>query len=80
MTTAANQLLPALLQLAPGDRAELAAQLLESLDSEVDEDVIKAWDKEIQQRIKDVQSGRVKTVPWSEARAQILSDEADGGS
>ena len=80
MTTAANQLLPALLQLAPGDRAELAAQLLESLDSEVDEDVIKAWDKEIQQRIEDVRSGRVKAAPWSEARAQILSDEADGGS
>ncbi|MCE9563421.1 MAG: addiction module protein [Planctomycetes bacterium] len=74
MTTAANQLLQTLLQLTPADRAELAAQLLESLDSEIDDSASEAWDKEIQQRIEDVRSGRVKTVPWSQARVQIRSE------
>ena len=27
-----------------------------------------AWAREIQQRMREVESGAVKTVPWSEAR------------
>jgi len=75
MTTAANQLLSTLLQLTPDDRAELAARLLESLDSEVDADADDAWDQEIAKRIEEVRTGQVKPVSWAEARAQILADD-----
>lgn len=75
MTTAADQLLAALLQLPPDDRGEIAAQLLESLDPNTDPDADAAWSEEIRTRVEDVLTGRVKTVPWADARAQILADD-----
>ena len=53
-------------------RAALAGRLLESLDETVDEDVELAWSKEIARRIDDLDRGKVKTIPWSVARRQIL--------
>jgi putative addiction module component (TIGR02574 family) len=79
MTTAADQLLPTLLQLSSEDRGELAARLLESLETEVDPDAEAAWDEEIRTRVEDVKKGRVTPVPWADARSQILADD-DGGS
>jgi len=37
-----------------------------------------AWDKEIARRIADLDKGKVKTVPWSVARRQIVG--RSGGS
>ena len=53
-------------------RAALAGHLLESLDDSVDEDVELAWSQEIARRIDELNRGKVKTVPWSVARRQIL--------
>ena len=53
-------------------RAALAGHLLESLDETVDEDVELAWSEEIERRIDDLNLGKVKTVPWSVARRQVL--------
>jgi putative addiction module component (TIGR02574 family) len=60
------------LRLPAEARAALAGHLLESLDDSVDEDVEMAWSKEIARRIDDLDRGKVKTVPWSVARRQIL--------
>ena len=60
------------LRLPAEARAALAGHLLESLDDAVDEDVEMAWSKEIARRIDDLNRGKVKTVPWSVARRQIL--------
>lgn len=79
MTQAANAILEALLQLPDADRGELAARLLASLDASGNEDATAEWDAEIQTRIEDVRTGRVKGVPWATAREQIL-DDSDGGS
>ncbi len=79
MTTAADQLLTALLQLSPDDRGEIVSQLLGSLDPVSDPDVDAAWSEEIRTRVEDIQSERVKGVSWGDARAQILADD-DGGS
>jgi putative addiction module component (TIGR02574 family) len=53
-------------------RAALAGQLLDSLDDSGDEDAESVWSKEIERRIDDIDRGRVKTVPWSVERRQIL--------
>ena len=53
-------------------RAALAGHLLESLDKTVDEDVELAWSEEIARRIDDLDRGKVKTIPWSVVRRQIL--------
>ena len=65
------------LRLPKSARAALAARLLESLDSEIDEDAEEAWDAEIARRLDEINSGRVKMIPWSEARRQIM--ETSGG-
>jgi len=39
-----------------------------------------AWDREIAQRIEDLDSGKVHPIPWAEARRKllaILSQEED---
>jgi putative addiction module component (TIGR02574 family) len=66
------------LRLPTEARAALAGHLLESLDETVDEDVELAWSKEIARRIDDLDRGKVKTVPWSVARRQVLG--RSGGS
>jgi hypothetical protein len=35
--------------------------------------VDEAWALEVERRLRDVDSWAVKTVPWSEARKQILA-------
>ena len=51
------------------DRAELAYFLLESLGA--DDGSEAAWDAQLQQRIDDVQQGRVTGVPASEVFDQL---------
>ncbi len=66
------ELLKEALQLPADARVALAGSLLDSLDQEVDEDAETAWQLEINRRIEDLDSGKVKTVPWSEARRRIF--------
>ena len=49
----------------------LAGSLLDSLDHEVDEDAEAAWQVEIERRLKELDSGKVKLVPWVEARRRL---------
>ena len=58
-------------ELPPSDRAELAGLLLESIEDEPDEGVEEAWAAEIEHRIAEYRAGRVRTIPWSEARAYL---------
>ncbi len=71
MSKKSEKLLEEALSLSPEERAEVAASLLDSLDEHEDEAVEEAWAKEIEKRIQDVESGRVKTVPWSEVRRRL---------
>ena len=59
--------------LSAEERAALAGQLIESLDQQVDDDVEAAWSVEIQRRLKRLDDGIAKTVPWPEARRRILA-------
>ncbi len=72
MNPQAEKLLEDALRLPPQARAALAAQLIESLEVEVDEDAEAAWSAEIARRVEELETGKIKTVPWSEARRQIL--------
>ena len=66
-----RQLLDAALQLSPEERAALAGELIQSLDTEVDADAEAAWSVEIHARLARVDAGLAKTVPWPEARRRI---------
>ncbi|MBI3694312.1 MAG: addiction module protein [Acidobacteria bacterium] len=69
-----SKLLEEALKLPAEARAALAGSLIESLDETVDEDAEAAWAEEIVRRVRELDSGRAKTIPWSEARKIILRD------
>jgi putative addiction module component (TIGR02574 family) len=78
MSGKAQKVLEEALTLPPEERADVAATLLESLDEQEDEGVEEAWAQEIERRIREVESGAVKTIPWSEARRR-LRERLDAG-
>jgi putative addiction module component (TIGR02574 family) len=71
MTEEVAELLKKALALPPEARAALAGSLLESLDEAVDASAEEAWSQEIARRIGELDSGKVKPIPWAEARRQI---------
>ena len=73
MTPEVSEILKKALALPPEARAALAGSLLESLDDTVDASVEEAWSQEIARRIAELDSGKVKPVPWAEARRQITA-------
>ncbi len=71
MTQELTELLKKALALPPEARAALAGSLLESLDEAVDATAEQEWSREIARRIEELDSGKVKPIPWEEARRQI---------
>jgi putative addiction module component (TIGR02574 family) len=71
MTPDVSELFKKALALPPKARAALAGSLPESLDSTVDESAEEEWSREIDRRIEELDSGKVKPVPWAGARRQI---------
>jgi len=67
----ATELLTHALKLPPAARAALADSLIDSLDTEVDEDAEEAWRSEIALRLRDMDSGAVQTLAWDEVRRQL---------
>lgn len=80
MTKEAARLLEEALQLAPGDRAKVAAELLASLD-EADENVHSAWAAEIARRAADADANPDDEEDWrvalSDIRGTFCRGEAD---
>jgi putative addiction module component (TIGR02574 family) len=66
-----SDILKEALKLPPEARAALAGTLLDSLDDTVDQGTESAWEAEILLRLKEIDGGRVKLMPWSEARNKI---------
>lgn len=71
MTQDVSDLLKRALALPAEARAALAGSLLESLEEPVDELAEEEWNKEIARRIAELDSGKVKPLPWADARRQI---------
>ena len=76
MTAQTKKLLGQAMKLSEEERWKLTDGLLESLqESERDADHEAAWAAEIERRIKEVESGQAKTIPWEEVRRSILGLE-----
>lgn len=74
VTKVATRLLEQALKLDPAGRAELAAELIASLDSGADDGVEAAWATEIAERAARARSGEDPGEPWSEVRGRIERD------
>jgi putative addiction module component (TIGR02574 family) len=67
-----DELLTDVLRLPSEQRAEVALELLLSLEEEEEEEEAEAaWGQEVAERAQEVLDGTVKTVPWSEVQARI---------
>lgn len=66
-------------ELPDNERAELAGLLLESLDGEPDPGVEAAWAEEVERRVRQIDSGEVKMIPWEQVRAELFGRASDEG-
>ncbi|MGH7566799.1 MAG: addiction module protein [Gemmatimonadota bacterium] len=71
MTKATETVLADALRLDVKARAELAAELLASLDGPADVDADAAWAAEIERRVKAIEAGTETLEPWEEVKRRI---------
>ena len=73
MSPKSAELFKQALELSVEERADLAAQILESLDSSDDPSVQAAWQAEIERRMADIDSGAVKPISLDEFQRRLKS-------
>lgn len=74
MTRAAKAVLADALRLRPEERAELAVEVLASLDGPADADAESAWEQEVRRRIEAIDAGTVELEPWDDVEQRIEKD------
>lgn len=81
MTERAQQLLREALTLPVDQRANIAAELLASLDEApaMDRDAVEAaWAREIERRARRIMGGESDGEPWEDVRARVARRLAEG--
>lgn len=78
MAAGVDEITQAALTLREEERAALASALLASLDEPADDpvEVEAAWNAEIENRVDDIVSGRVGTIPWEQITAELAERRA----
>ncbi len=71
MQRGSESILDQALRLPANERAEVAEQLIQSLDSTPDIDVESAWQQEIQRRLSEVDNGIAQTISWEEVKRRL---------
>ena len=59
------------LRLPESERAELAHELVKSLDAPADVDAAEAWEKELLQRLAEVDAGTARLIDREELRSRM---------
>ena len=67
----AGDILKDALDLPPEARAAIAGTLLNSLDDQVDEGAEAAWEAEITRRVNELDSGKVRGIPWAAVKRRL---------
>ena len=70
MSTLVEELSARAKTLPPEDRARLAEELLDSLHEASDADAEVAWEREIERRVAEIESGAAMLIPPEEVHAQ----------
>jgi putative addiction module component (TIGR02574 family) len=74
MTRSARTVLAEALRLDADARAEIAAELLASLDGPDDPDAEVAWAAEIERRVAEIEAGTAKLEDWEDVKRRIERD------
>jgi hypothetical protein len=77
MTQAAAAVLADALRLDERARAEVAAELLASLDGPADPDAEAQWAAEVERRVASIEAGTAVLESWEEVRRRIKRDVLD---
>ena len=67
-----RDLLQQALDLPIDERADLARDLIASLDAPPDGDVAEAWAREVERRLQTVEAGTAKIEDWAVVHDRIL--------
>jgi putative addiction module component (TIGR02574 family) len=67
----ANDLLQRALELPADERLALASELLESIEGPENSEWAAAWAAELDRRVRELESGAAKTIPWEQVKAEI---------
>ena len=70
----AQTVLAEALRLDVDARAELAAELLKSLDGPADPDAEAAWAAEIERRVEALEAGPMDLEPWEDVKRRIADE------
>jgi len=63
-------------KLSPTERADVAEQLLASLEEALDSDGEKAWQEEVQRRLGQIERGEVKLIDSDTVMAELRKKHA----
>jgi putative addiction module component (TIGR02574 family) len=71
MSAAAKEIVEAALKLDPEARAEVAQEIIESLENSNYGELSPAWEEELDRRVRDIEEGRVQLIPGEQVFAEI---------
>ncbi|MHB0961512.1 MAG: addiction module protein [Pirellulaceae bacterium] len=71
MNTQSKQVLQSALALPESERAEIAASLILSLDTDTDDGVDEAWAAEVRRRVESIDKGEVTLIPWDDLMREM---------
>lgn len=73
-TIVADEILGRALKQPDTDRARIAEALIASLDAPTDQETEKAWQAEIDKRLREIDSGAVQCIPWEDVRDRLYQN------
>jgi putative addiction module component (TIGR02574 family) len=74
MTKGAEAVLADALRLDLDARAQVASELLASLDGPADPNAEAAWAVEIERRVAAIEAGTVRLEPWEDLKRRVEKD------
>ncbi len=77
MSAAAKEVIEAALKLDPQARAEVAQELLESLEESAYGELSPAWEEELDRRVQEIEAGRVQLIPGEQVFAENRCSASD---
>lgn len=70
-TSIIDEILDNALKQSETDRARIAEALIASLDAPADRGVELAWQTEFDKRLREIDSGVIKCIPWEEGKDRL---------
>jgi len=70
----ADNIIKEALDMPENERARIAESLISSLHKQPSREIDEAWHKEIERRVREIDSGEVEYIPWEDVRNRLYSN------